>query len=211
MTTPISWASTPEDESRPVGIPVTTRTERSTAAKADNATRATDVEQEAFGKGYARGEAEGFKAGQQRAEEMLRRMADTLEQLGTVRQSMIRQTEQQMLHLSLAIAKRILRREVTLDPEITLAMARVALDRLGEHSGATIRLHPEDYAMATGAAGYDWPDTSVTLEVDDQISRGGCHIESAFGFVDASVDAQFGEVAKAVVGDEAAATSVAVE
>ncbi len=40
-----------------------------------------------------------------------------------VRTDMIRQTERQMVHLALAIARRILQREVSLDPDLLLAMA----------------------------------------------------------------------------------------
>ena len=82
-------------------------------------------------------------------------------------------------------------------------MARVALDRLGEHSGATIRLHPDDYALTVGQGQEPWDSDQVTVVADDSISRGGCRIESAFGFVDASVDAQFEEIEKAVMAEEA--------
>jgi flagellar assembly protein FliH len=103
---------------------------------------------------------------------------------------------------ALTIAKRILRREVTLDPDLTVAMARVALDRLGEQSGATIRLHPEDYAAAVGGADQEWNSDQVTVIADEKVSRGGCRIESAFGFVEAGVEAQFEEVERAVFAGE---------
>ena len=115
---------------------------------------------------------------------------------------MIQQAERQMVQLALTIAKRILRREVTLDPDLTVAMARVALDRLGESSGATIRLHPEDYAIAVAGAQDAWESEQVTVISDDKVSRGGCRIESAFGFVEASVEAQFEEIAREVLAEE---------
>ena len=130
-------------------------------------------------------------------------MSETLEELGSLRQQMIQQTEAQIVRLALTIAKRILRREVSLDQDLTVAMARVALDRLGEHTGATIRLHPDDYALTVGQAQEEWESDQVTVVADDSISRGGCRVESAFGFVEASVDAQFEEIEKAVTGDEA--------
>jgi len=162
----------------------------------------SEIERQAFGKGYEQGERAGLEAGGHRAEAMLRRMAETLEELGSLRQQMIQQTESQTVRLALTIAKRILRREVSLDEDLTIAMARVALDRLGEHAGATIRLHPDDYALTTGEGQDPWDSDQVTVVADDNISRGGCRIESAFGFVDASVDAQFDEIEKAVLADE---------
>lgn len=163
----------------------------------------SEIERQAFAKGYQQGERAGLEAGGRRAEAMIRRMGETLEQLAALRRQMIQQTEEQIVRLALTIAKRILRREATLDQDLTVAMVRVALDRLGEHSGATIRLHPEDYALTVGQQQDEWDNDQVTVVADDDISRGGCRIESAFGFVDASVEAQFEQVEKAVMADKA--------
>ena len=162
----------------------------------------SEIERDAFAKGYEQGERAGAEAGGRRAEAMLRRMASTLEELALVRQQMIQQAERQMVQIALTIAKRILHREVTLDPDLTVAMARVALDRLGEQSGATIRLHPENYAAAVGGAQGEWSSEQVKVISDDNVSRGGCRIESSFGFVEAGVEAQFDEIEKAVFAGE---------
>ena len=208
---PSWWSAKSEGEpAGGTGVPVAAA-ESSAADDSGRARRVAELEDAAFTKGYAAGEAAGFEAGHQRAEEMVRRMATTLNELGELRHALIRQTEQQMVQLALAIAKRILRHEVSLDHDMTLAIARVALDRLGEHAGATIRLHPEDHAMATGSSASDWAHTNVTFEADNRISRGGCQIESAFGCIDAGIDAQFAEVAKAVAGDESAPADVSDE
>ena len=202
-TSPFPWASTVPASAADLHVSRTTRDPASDGANA-GATRRAEVEREAFGKGYQQGERAGLEAGGRRAEAMLRRMAETLEELGGLRQSMIRETEQQMVQLALAIAKRIIRREVTIDHDMTLAMARVALDRLSEHTGATIRLHPDDYALALGESGESWGGDQVTMVADERVSRGGCHIESAFGFIDAGVDAQFDEIASAALAEEPA-------
>lgn len=173
--------------------------------------RLSEIERDAFAKGYEQGERSGMEAGGRRAEAMLRRMTSTLEELGTLRQQMIQQAERQMVQLALTIAKRILRREVTLDPDLTVAMARVALDRLGESSGATIRLHPEEYAIAMAGAQDEWESKQVTVVSDDTISRGGCRIESAFGFVEASVEAQFEEIERIVLAEEPSHATVPLE
>ena len=77
---------------------------------------------------------------------MLRRVAQTLEELGGLRKKMMQQTERQMVQLALALARRVVQREVSLDPELIAAMARVALERLGDrqsgdHPPASRRLH----------------------------------------------------------------------
>ena len=159
------------------------------------------LEREAFATGYAQGERAGLEAGNTRAEAMLRRLAATLDELSTLRQTMIQQSERQLVELSLAIARRILRREVTLDGDLIIAMAHVALERLGDASSATIRLNPEDYAHTVQRHGEEWAGSRVRVIADPAVGRGGCQVESDFGHVDAGVEAQFDQVMRALVGD----------
>jgi flagellar assembly protein FliH len=161
------------------------------------------LEREAFAKGFAQGERAGEEAAGQRGEAMLHRITQTLGELTTVRAEMIRQTERQMVHLALAIARRILQREVSLNPDLLLAMARVALERLGDSARVTVRLHPEDYA-ATGAAKVsELAGSNVTIVADSRLSRGACAVESDMGLLEVGVDAQLLEVGRALIGDDA--------
>ncbi len=114
---------------------------------------------------------------------------------------MIQQSERQLVELSLAIARRILRREVTLDGDLIIAMAHVALERLGDAGSATIRLNPEDYAHTIQRHGEEWAGNRVRVLADPAVGRGGCQVESEFGYIDAGVEAQFDQVMRALVGD----------
>ena len=162
------------------------------------------LEREAFAHGYASGERAGIEAGAKRADGMLRRMAHTVEELERLKASLVHQTERQVVQLALALARRIVRRELTLDPDLVGAMAHVALERLGDASPATIRLNPEDYAVVASQRGESWAGTNVSVVPDPALPRGGCHVESAFGVIDASVDAQLGELAAALLGEATA-------
>ena len=175
---------------------------------ADVQSRLAKLEREAFATAYAQGEKAGHEAGAKRADAMLRRMADTMKELEDLRQTIIRQSERQVVQLALTIAQRILRREVAVDQELTCAMARVALDRLGESSSAKIRLNPEDHAIITSSQGAAWAGRQVTVEADPAVNRGGCLIESPFGFIDASIDAQFQVIEQALTEEEPAEARV---
>jgi flagellar assembly protein FliH len=167
----------------------------------ENQAHLAALEREAFAKGYAQGERAGIEAGGKRAEAMLRRVAQTLTDLSGLRETLIQQTERQMVQLALTIARRIVLREVTLDPELIAAMAHVALQKLGSSSPATIRLNPEDYTVVAHD-GERWGGGQVTVVPDPAIVRGGCLVESEFGRIDASVDRQFEEMTRALLGDE---------
>jgi flagellar assembly protein FliH len=159
------------------------------------------LERDAFTKGYAQGERAGLEAGGKRAEAMLRRLAQTLEELSGLRDTMVRQTERELVQLSVAIARRILQREVSVDPELTAALAHIALERLGGASPATVRLHPDDYANVSAGQITPLGGRQVEILADGTVARGGCLVESEFGFINASVDAQVDEIARAVLGE----------
>src|SRR5262252_8972191 len=160
------------------------------------------VERDAFAKGYEQGERAGLEAAGKRGEAMLRRLSDTLTELTALRASMIRQTEGQIVELALAIARRVVQREVALDRNLLIAIVRVALDRLGESARVTVRLHPEEYD-ATGAARIaEFSGTDVTFVADARVGRGGCRVESEMGMLDAGVEAQIQEIARALLGED---------
>ena len=158
------------------------------------------VEREAYAKGYEAGEQAGLATGAQRADAIVVRMAQALDELAAVRAQMIRQTERQMVELALAVARRIIHREVSLDRDLLIAMARVALDRLGESAQITVRLHPEDFEATNADRVSRVMGTCVTVLEDPRLERGACMVESDLGTLDVSVDAQIEEVARALLG-----------
>ena len=170
---------------------------------ADTQAHLAALERDGFARGYASGERAGTEAGAKRAEAMLRRIAQTVEELDRLKAGLVHRTERQVVQLALALARRVVLRELTLDPDLVAAMAHVALERLGDGSPATIHLNPDDYAVVASKRGEHWAGTNVSLLPDPTLPRGGCLVESAFGVIDASVDAQFGELAAALLGDPA--------
>ena len=111
----------------------------------------------------ARGVRQGLRAGrarrrrgrrQARRSDAAPRRPRRSRSSAALRAELIQQTERQMVQLALALARRVVHREVTLDPR-----ARCRAWRASRSSGsattapATIRLHPEDYAAIVAARG----------------------------------------------------------
>ncbi len=202
---PFSWTGAPTTEplaSKPSAAgapPARTGDEERAALEA----RLAALERDAFSKGFAQGERAGGEAAAQRGEAMLRRLTETLEELTTLREQMIHQTEGQMVQLALAIARRIVHREVSIDQDLLIAMARVALGRLGDSAQVTVRLSPQDFEATAAARSAQWTGTHVTVVADARVGRGGCRVESEFGAMDAGVDAQIHEIARSLLGEAA--------
>jgi flagellar assembly protein FliH len=121
------------------------------------------LERDAFAKGFAQGEKAGLEAAARRGDAMLRRLTQTLDEMTTLRAQMIRDTEQQMVSLALAVARRIIHRDVSLDRDLLIAIARVALDRLGEDAKISVHLNPDDFAATEAARTREWEGTQVSV------------------------------------------------
>jgi flagellar assembly protein FliH len=163
--------------------------------------RLAALERDAFAKGYAQGERAGSEAASTRADGMLRRLSQTVEELVALRSEIIRRTERQTVQLVLAIAERVVQREVTIDRGLLLGMARAALDRLGEYGSATIRLHPDDLRAIGAEVGTAAATGPVRIVGDAVVARGGCLVQSDFGFMDVSPESQFRELARTLLSE----------
>lgn len=163
------------------------------------------LEREAFVKGYAQGERSGAEAAARQGEAMLRRLSETIEEVAALRTDLLHRSERDIVRVALIIAERVLHREVSLDRELILAMAHIAIDRLGNRASATIRLHPADHAALMAVPRAQPFAGAVEIVADAAVSRGGCLVQSDFGLVDLGVEAQLKEVSRAMLGEEAAA------
>jgi hypothetical protein len=153
------------------------------------------IEREAFAKGYAQGERAGEKAASERTEAMLRRLASTINEIAALRAGAMHRAERELVKLALAIAERIVCREISADRDVVLVMARMAIARLGENAVATVHMNPSDVAA------------QVEVPPLRQDARGGrrCNVHAVFwevcaGTIDTSVDAQIRELTRTLLG-----------
>ena len=103
-----------------------------------------------------------------------------------------RDAEADVVRLALAIARRILRREMSVDPAAMQALAQVALQKLGRQEISRVFTHPHQ-APAIKAA---LETAGIRAEVIPEITResGALVFETNHGLLDASVNAQLEEI-----------------
>jgi flagellar assembly protein FliH len=177
------------------------------AGAAPAASAPVTQEQEIYAKGFAQGERAGAAAAQQETAALAKKLAASLDDLMRVRNEMIRHTEKQMVQLALAVARRVIHREVSIDASVLMTMMRVALERVSDAARVTVRLHPLDHQSVTAALADSPTSDQVTLTADSRQPRGGCRVESEYGDIDAGVDAQIQEIARALLGGDGATRS----
>jgi flagellar assembly protein FliH len=145
---------------------------------------------EAYQRGYADGEAAARAA----LEPVLGRLAQSLEQLSTLGHRLRRQAEADLVHLALAIARRVLRRELSADPEAVAGIVRAALDRLQGQEVQRVRVHPALEEALKRALRQVGAPASLTVIADRGCQPGDVILETAHGDLDASVETQLQEI-----------------
>ena len=201
------WELAAFDETRPKATPATPTAPAAKAATpaapvstapADAATIAAATE-EARSRGFAEGReagyAEGMKAARANAERMAR-LADAYD-------AALRQTEeglaQDILDLSLTVARQIVRTNLAVRPELLLAVISEAMAMVPSHHGhPSLVLHPSDAAMLHEALGQQIAHTGWRVVEDAALQRGDLRVESTNAELDATLKSRWAAVADAI-------------
>lgn len=142
------------------------------------------------------GEAAGYRRGCAEAEPLLAGLARSIEELAACRGRYRREAEQDVVRLALAVARRVLHRELAMDPAAMLGLVKSALEQVDLRETHRLRLHPQDLAaIGRRLAELNLPQR-LELVPDSKLARGGAVLETARGELDASVDTQLSEISR---------------
>ncbi len=163
---------------------------------------ADEREEQAYRKGFdegraqglSEGETAGFERGIEKIEPLIRSIKGALVQLNGMRKETYRQIEKEVVELALAIAQKVICREVATDRETVVCVAKEALAKVDDPGKITIKMNPADldfinetkYQLANFIADVN----NVTLEGEEGIQSGGCLIETELGEIDARIEKQ---------------------
>ncbi|MCE5310506.1 MAG: hypothetical protein LLG20_22945 [Acidobacteriales bacterium] len=144
--------------------------------------------------GYREGEVAATQAACARMDAAINQLGSAVRELTGYRGRLRRDAERDLVKLSVAIARRILRREVHLDPEAVLGVVKAALERLDARDVCRVRLHPDDLGLLGSRMESLGLGRNVELVADSSIGRGGAMVETSRGALDASVEGQLQEI-----------------
>ncbi|MFQ5739163.1 MAG: FliH/SctL family protein [Acidobacteriota bacterium] len=164
----------------------------------------SEIEREAFQKGYGAGERSGLEMANQKIESVLNRFSQSIEELAQLKRRAFVQVERDLVLLSVEIARKLVYREIRLDPIVMTAMVRVALEKLSRKGKVVIRVSPGDHKVLAERLRELVPEASereVVLKSDKELDRGDCLIESDYGTVDARIAEQFDRIEKGLLGE----------
>ena len=147
---------------------------------------------------HAAGLREGEASGRQRAagelQPVIDRLARSIEEIGGLRARLRAEAEADLIQLSLAIARRVIRRELAVDPEALHGLVLGALEKLQGQEISRVRVHPGHAALVTESLRRNSASAKVEVIADPSRAVGTVIFETQRGNLDASVEAQLQEI-----------------
>lgn len=184
---PIWWRES--DTSAPAPIPPS----RATMNSVSDGSLEGVLERESYQKGFSEGAAVGKEQAAAEVQPVIERLTKTLSELSTLRSKMRRESEKDLLKLSIAIARRVLHREVTVDPESIEGLIKVALEKLNTRDTCRVRIHPSHAEFLKRS--FDGTNSQkIELVADASLRPGDAIFDTAHGTLDASIESQLSEI-----------------
>ena len=142
---------------------------------------------------FREGETAGRAQAQVELRPVMEQLAHAAKELAALRPQLREQAEEDLIRLAVAIARRVVRRELTVDPAAVTGLVKAALEQLAAGETARLRVHPEHEAIVReflAKAGRE----PITVAADSALARGAALFETARGDLDASAETQLAEI-----------------
>ncbi len=182
--------------------------------------QAVAIREQARREGFERGRREGRAAIEREAREQIREQtrqqwSAIVEALGRTslelerrKHALLAESEQGLIELALAIARRVCKRLAARDPQVALENVRTLLQRVGQQHDVVITVSREQFETLRELAGPALDEWSrcehVRWESDPSMPPGSCRIQTTGGGIDADIDTQLDRIAEALLGGEPA-------
>ncbi|MFW5901413.1 MAG: FliH/SctL family protein [Thermodesulfobacteriota bacterium] len=166
---------------------------------------AVDVEaikEEAHGRGREEGYAQGRKDGRSEVEKELhtatQALADGLEQISRLRESLLNRSKEDMIRLVMAVSRQVIQAEIEEKSDFVVKTVSRAIEAAVESDEYYIKVNPADLEQVraneplflASMKGLE----NIHFIADESISRGGCRAESREGDVDATIESQMEKI-----------------
>jgi flagellar assembly protein FliH len=196
---PLLWSAWSTESVDPGAVhPV--RIERRESPAAEDLQRLAQEQIEAARRqGYREGESAARAACRREVEEAGRQMALAVQNALREKARLRAEAEREVVQVAVAIARKILRREVRIDPAVALGLVKAAMETVAAREMQTVRTTPAmAQALSASLASLGLPE-GVRVAADASLEAGGLIVETARGDVDASVETQLEEISRGLL------------
>lgn len=173
--------------------------------------RAQSIEEAAHKKGYAAGYAQGMEEGRGEAERAVWQQNDSdraayrddvqtfIAHIESERSRAWNEMEPQIIQMVFELAKHVIKQEIEVSRDVSLAVVQNALRRVADGGSLRIRVHADDLQTVRGNREdlLTLVDNIRHVEIieDRRVGPGGCIVETDAGNIDARLETQLAEAA----------------
>ncbi len=162
-----------------------------------------NLQEEAYNEAFQQGLAEGRLAGQAEVRAQIERLGSMFHDLSKPFEVLDQEVERELLTLSMALARQIVRRELKSDPTQIIGIIREAIAALPVAArDVRVLLHPEDAAIVRDNLAPTESARAWTLVEDPVMARGGCQVTTATSRIDARLETRLGAILSELLGTE---------
>ena len=147
-----------------------------------------------YRQGYEEGQAAARREIGAQMDAAYERLARTIEELSGLRARFRHEAEEEVVALSLAVARRILHRELTVAPDAILGLVKAALEKIEIREVHRVRVHPADIALVRQHLEKMGLPRRIEVSGDPGLARGSAIFDSSRGALDSSVETQLEEI-----------------
>jgi flagellar assembly protein FliH len=189
--TPVAWRVVDRGQGRTGGM---AEIAAANASPPDQSRQIDQRIQEARAAGVREGEAAGRNRAAAELQPVIERLSRTIQEIAGLRARMRREAEADLLRLATAIARRILRREIMVDPDAMHGLVLGALEKLQSQEISRVRVHPAHAALVSACLRQMVAGSPVEVIADPSREPGAVIFETDRGNLDASVESQLREI-----------------
>ena len=164
--------------------------------------RKNDIQQAAHKEGFDKGFEEAYEKGHEELDRIKGRLEKILGETINKRNEIIESSEKQLINISIAVAKKVVKAITESDQAVILRNVTEALRKVKGRAQVTIRVNINDLELTTRHKDdfYRMLDNIENVNVleDPNIEQGGCIIETDFGDIDARIATQMNEIETAI-------------
>ncbi len=155
---------------------------------------AAERDQAAFRRGVEVGAATERQQAAAQLEAALEGLARTVQEIAGIKPRLRREAESEVVNLAIAIARRVLHRELATDPDALGGLLRSALDKLDGREVHRLRVNAHDAAAMERFMQQIGSSRKIEIFPDTTLARGSAIFDTAHGSFDASVETQLNEI-----------------
>lgn len=161
---------------------------------------------EGFEQGYQKGFQEGKAQAEIEAQVKYEQIKKVLQEIYQLKNIIIEDTEKDLAGLSIAIAEKVIKRELLISSDTIFYIVKEASLELIQSDQITIFVHPNDghiiQQKKSELQEILGEHAKIYIVNDETLEQGSCILESEHGYIDASLQTQLENIGMTILGAE---------